>query len=102
MNRVHTLGSAPNSSQPPGSKKKAAMQHEITVPDEIGRAVEAFAEEEGLSVSEFYAEAAKKHLQRLRRQRAAKELKRRAGTIEFHGDVDEALREIREEGKGRV
>jgi len=73
------------------------MEPEITVPDEIGKAVEAFAEKEGLSVSEFYTEAAKKHLQRLRRQRAIKELERRAGTIEFHGDVEEALREIREE-----
>jgi hypothetical protein len=78
------------------------MQHNITVSDEIGNEVEVFVEKAGLSVSEFYAEAAKKHLQRLRKQRAAKELKRRAGTIDFQGDIDEALEEIREEGKGRV
>lgn len=71
------------------------MRHSVSIQDEIGEEVEAMAEEEGLSVSEFYARAAESYLKRLRRRRAIDELDRRAGTIDAHGDLEEALDDIR-------
>ncbi len=72
------------------------MRHSVSIREEIGTEIEAVAEEEGISISEFYARAAEEHLQRIRRRRAIQELDRRAGTIDAHGDLDEALRDIRE------
>lgn len=77
------------------------MRHSVSIRDEVGEEVETVAEEEGLSISEFYTRAAKAHLKRIRRRRAIKELDRRAGTIESHGDLDEALGDIREEDSER-
>lgn len=59
------------------------------------------AEEEGLSISEFYARAAESYLKRIRRRRAIDELDRRAGTIDAHGDLDEALSHIRDDDPER-
>jgi len=73
------------------------MRHSVSIQDEIGKEVEAMAEEEDLSISEFYARAAESYLKRIRRRRAIDELDRRAGTINTHGDVDEALSSIRED-----
>jgi hypothetical protein len=72
------------------------MRHSVSIREEIGNEIEAVAEEEDISISEFYARAAEEHLRRIRRRRAIQELDRRAGTIDAHGNVDEALREIRE------
>lgn len=77
------------------------MRHSVSIRDEIGEEVEALAEEEGLSISEFYAQAAESYLKRLRRRRAIDELDRRAGAIDTHGDLDEALSDIREDDPGR-
>lgn len=77
------------------------MRHSVSIRDEIGEEVEAMAEEEGLSVSEFYARAAESYLKRLRRRRAIDELDQRAGTIEAHGDLEEALDDIREDDPER-
>lgn len=73
------------------------MRHSVSIRDEIGKAVESVAEEEGLSVSEFYARAAEAHLEHIRRRRAIDELDRRAGSIDAHGDLDEALGEMRKD-----
>jgi len=78
------------------------MRHSVSIQDETGEAVEAVANEEGLSISEFYARAAEAYLKRIRRRRAVEELDQRAGTIELHGNLDEALRDIREEDPGRA
>ncbi len=77
------------------------MRHSVSIQDEIGKEVEAMAEEEDLSISEFYARAAESYLKRLRRRRAIDELDRRAGTINAHGDVNEALSSIREDDPER-
>lgn len=77
------------------------MRHSVSIRDEIGKKVEAMAEEEGLSVSEFYARAAEAHLKRIRRRRAIDELDRRAGSIDIHGDLDEALGDIRDDDPER-
>lgn len=77
------------------------MRHSVSIRDEIGEEVETVAEEEGLSISEFYARAAEAYLKRLRRRQAIDELDRRAGTIDAHGDLDEALSDIREDDPGR-
>ena len=50
------------------------MRHSVSIREEIGHEVEAVAEEEGISISEFYARAAEAHLQRIRRRRAIQEL----------------------------
>ncbi|MFP4228172.1 MAG: hypothetical protein ACLFTE_05000 [Salinivenus sp.] len=68
----------------------------MSIRDEVGEKVETVAEEEGLSISEFYARAAESYLKRLRRRRAIDELDRRAGAIDAHGDLNEALGDIRE------
>lgn len=77
------------------------MRHSVSIRDEIGEAVETVADEEGLSISEFYVRAAETYLKRIRRRRAIDELDRRSGTIEAQEDLDEALRDIREEDPGR-
>ncbi len=77
------------------------MRHSVSIRDEIGEAAEAVADEEGLSISEFYARAAKAYLKRIRRRRAIDDLDRRTGTIEVQGDLDKVLRDIREEDPAR-
>ena len=77
------------------------MRHSVSIRDEIGREVESVAEEEGLSISEFYARAAEAHLERIRRRRAVDELDRRAGTIELRGDLDDILGEMRRDDSER-
>lgn len=72
------------------------MRHSVSIRDEIGRAVESAAEEEGLSISEFYARAAEEHLRQIRRRRAIQDLDRRAGTIDIHGNLEDALSEMRD------
>lgn len=72
------------------------MRHSVSIRDEVGKEVEAVAEEEGISISEFYARAAEERLRRIRQRRAIEELDRRAGHIEAHGDIGRALEEIRE------
>lgn len=71
------------------------MRHSVSIREEVGKEVESVAEEEGLSISEFYARAAEAHLERIRQRRAVDELDRRAGAIECQGDLDDALHEIR-------
>lgn len=73
------------------------MRHSVSIRDEIGEEVERIAEEEDLSISEFYARAAESYLKRLRRRRAIDELDRQAGAIDTHGDLDEALGDIRDD-----
>jgi metal-responsive CopG/Arc/MetJ family transcriptional regulator len=63
------------------------MRHSVSIRDEIGEEVEAVAEEEGLSISEFYARAAESYLKHIHRRRAIDELDRRAGSVEAHGDL---------------
>lgn len=77
------------------------MRHSVSIRDEIGKEVESVAEEEGLSISEFYARAAESYLKRIRRRRAVDELDRRAGTIELRGDLDDILGEMRRDGSER-
>jgi metal-responsive CopG/Arc/MetJ family transcriptional regulator len=77
------------------------MRHSVSIRDEIGREVESVAEEEGLSISEFYARAAEAHLERIRRRRAVDELDRRAGTIELRGDLEDVLGEMRRDDSER-
>lgn len=77
------------------------MRHSVSIRDEIGEEVEAIAEEEDLSISEFYVRAAEAHLKRIRRRRAIHELDRRAGAVDLHGDFDEALDAIREDDPER-
>lgn len=77
------------------------MRHSVSIREEIGEEVEAMAEEEGLSISEFYARAAESYLKRLRRRRAINDFERRAGTIDVHNDLDEALSEIRDDDPER-
>lgn len=77
------------------------MRHSVSIREEIGEEVEAMAEEEGLSISEFYARAAESYLKRLRRRRAINDLERQAGTIDVHNDLDEALSEIRDDDPER-
>ena len=72
------------------------MRHSVSIQGEIGKEVEAMAEEDR-SISEFCARAAESYLKRIRRRRAIDELDRRAGIIEAHGDLDEALGDIRQE-----
>lgn len=73
----------------------AAMRHSVPIRDDLGTAVEAAAEEEGISISEFYTRAAEEYLKRLRRRRAIEELDRRAGTVDVHGDIEEELDRVR-------
>lgn len=77
------------------------MRHSVSIRDEIGEEVEAMAEKEGLSISEFYARAAESYLKRIRRRRAIDELDRRAGTIDAHGDLEEALGDIQQDDPER-
>jgi len=77
------------------------MRHSVSIRDEIGKEVESVAEEEGLSISEFYALAAEAHLERIRRRRAVDELDRRAGTIELRGDLEDVLGEMRRDDSER-
>jgi metal-responsive CopG/Arc/MetJ family transcriptional regulator len=77
------------------------MRHSVSIRDEIGKEVEAVAEEEGLSISEFYARAAESYLKRIRRRRAVDELDRRAGTIELRGDLEDVLGEMRRDDSER-
>jgi metal-responsive CopG/Arc/MetJ family transcriptional regulator len=77
------------------------MRHSVSIRDEIGKEVESVAEEEGLSISEFYARAAESYLKRIRRRRAVDELDRRAGTIELRGDLDDILGEMRRDDSER-
>jgi len=77
------------------------MRHSVSIDEEIGKEVEAVAEEEGLSISEFYARAAEERLKRVRQRRAIEELDRRAGQVEAHSDVNQALEEIRKEDTER-
>lgn len=72
------------------------MRHSVSIREEIGKEVEAVAEEEGISISEFYARAAEDRLRRVRQRRAIEQLDRRAGQVNAHGDIDQALEEIRE------
>jgi len=78
------------------------MRHSVSIRDEVGEEVETVAEEKGLSISEFYARAAESYLKRIRRRRAIDELDRRACTIDAHGDLNEALGEIREDDPARL
>lgn len=77
------------------------MRHSVSIREEIGKEVEAVAEEKGLSISEFYTQAAEEHLKRIRRRRAIDELDRRAGSVEVQGDLDEALDDIRRDDPER-
>ncbi len=77
------------------------MRHSVSIRDEVGQAVEAVADEEGLSISEFYARAAEAYLKRIRRRRAIEKLDRKAGAINLHGDLDEALSDIRRDDPER-
>jgi len=77
------------------------MRHSVSIREDIGKEVEAVAEEEGLSVSEFYARAAEAHLERIRRRRAVDELDRRAGTIDLREDLDDVLGEMRRQDAER-
>jgi metal-responsive CopG/Arc/MetJ family transcriptional regulator len=77
------------------------MRHSVSIQDEVGEAIEAAAEEEGISISEFYARAAEEHLKRLRRRRAIEGLDRRAGTIDVHGDIEEELDRVRDDDTER-
>jgi metal-responsive CopG/Arc/MetJ family transcriptional regulator len=77
------------------------MRHSVSIDEEIGKEVEAVAEEEGISISEFYTRAAEQQLKRVRQRRAIEELDRRAGQVEAYGDIDQALEEVREEGTER-
>lgn len=77
------------------------MRHSVSIREEIGKEVEAVAEEEGLSISEFYARAAEKQLKRIRRRRAIEDLDRRAGTVDVHGDLGEELRQMRQDDAER-
>ena len=77
------------------------MRHSVSIRDEIGEEVEEMAEEEGLSISEFYARAAESYLKRVRRRHAIDDLERRAGTIEARGNLDEALGDIRQDDPER-
>lgn len=72
------------------------MRHSVSIRDEVGEEVEAVAEEEVLSISEFYARAAESYLKGIRRRRAIDEIERRAGSVDAHDDLDEALSDIRE------
>jgi hypothetical protein len=67
----------------------------VSIREEIGKAVEKVAEEEGISVSEFYTRAAEDRLRRIRQRRAIEDLDRRAGQIDAEGDVDQALEDVR-------
>lgn len=78
------------------------MRHTVSIRDDIGQEIERVANEEGISISEFYARAAEERLKQIRRRRAIEAFDRRAGTIEIHGDFDEALRKIRQEDPERV
>lgn len=77
------------------------MRHSVSIREEIGKEVEAVAQEEGLSISEFYARAAEKQLKRIRRRRAIEDLDRRAGTVDVHGDLGEELRQMRQDDAER-
>lgn len=77
------------------------MRHSVSIREEIGKEVEAVAEEEGLSISEFYARAAEKQLKRIRRRRAIEDLDRRAGTVDVHGNLGEELRQMRQDDAER-
>lgn len=77
------------------------MRHSVSIRDELGKEVESVAEEEGLSISEFYARAAEAHLERIRRRRAVDELDRRAGSIELRGDLEDVLGEMRRDDSER-
>jgi hypothetical protein len=77
------------------------MRHSVSIQDDVGRAVEAAAEEEGISISEFYARAAEAHLKRLRRRRAIEDLDRRAGAVDVHGDIEEELARVRDDDAER-
>jgi metal-responsive CopG/Arc/MetJ family transcriptional regulator len=77
------------------------MRHSVSIDEEIGKEVEAVAKEEGISISEFCTRAAEQQLKRVRQRRAIEELDRRAGQVEAHGDIDQALEEIREKDTER-
>jgi len=77
------------------------MRHSVSIRDEVGEEVEAVAEEEGLSISEFYARAAESYMKRLRRRRAIDELDRRAGMVDAHGDLNQVLGDIRKDDPER-
>ena len=72
------------------------MRHSVSIREEIGKEVEAVAEDEGISISEFYARAAEQRLRRVRQRRAIEQLDRRAGHVDADGDIDQALEDIRE------
>lgn len=77
------------------------MRHSVSIHDEIGEEIEVVAEEEGFSISEFYARAAEAYLKQIRQRRAIDELDRRAGSVDLHGDLDESLSDIRKDDSER-
>ena len=52
------------------------MRITVTVPDRVGEEVQRLAEEEGLSVSGIYAQAAESFVAELRKKRALEEIER--------------------------
>ena len=52
------------------------MRVTVHVPDCLGKEVEHLAQSQGVSVSSLYAEAIKRHLQNLKRERAFREIEK--------------------------
>lgn len=77
------------------------MRVTVSIDDEIGREVEQAAQEEGISVSAYYARAAEELLKRRRRQQAARALLDAEGTIEYKGDIQADLDEMRQDDPNR-
>lgn len=77
------------------------MRVTVSIDDEIGREVEQAADEEGISVSAYYAQAAEQLLKQRRRQQAARKLLDAEGTIEYHGDIRTDLDHMRQDDSDR-
>lgn len=77
----------------------------VNVDEELGAEAEAIADELGLSVSQFYAEAVAKAIQAHKRQQALQEIEEEvmgSGAEVSRKEFDEAHREMRRDDPNRT
>lgn len=77
------------------------MRVTVSVPDEIDHKVRQLAEEEGVSVSAFYARAVEEHVRERRRQKAISAVRELIGNADISSNFDEELRRMREDDPHR-
>ena len=71
------------------------MRVTVSVPDNLGKATEEIARQEGISVSAFYARAVEERVEQLRRQQAAERINRHVGRTSVAPDALDQLSQMR-------